>query len=347
MSNYAAKTFFNVIHEKNLINMGIEPTWNDLPTLRKALEDAFEDVGGTHYTAICRSAEGLYHIHDAVTYEKAKRRNAVSKDYGNCHVEEMRGSKEQASNYIEKKGKFAEKGEDVLVIFGNKEGIKDNSGKRTDLEKFEIDVVNGYEEGTFDLNTYIMQHCTSEVEERLLERRYERIMRKYQPEWRPMTVIYVEGVSGSGKSRGFIEHFGNKKYFRVNVSDKTNFPFNGYQGEDILWLDELRPGTFKHAELMQILDGYRMDVDVKYGRFPAMWSIIVITSVFPFKEWYKDSKGNFEDGRKEWERRVTKRYIANNGKWNEIEIDENKNWHEPSQDFMPIDKTTDIPFLDA
>lgn len=339
MTNFAAKTFFNVIHEKNLRNMGIEPTWNDLPTLRKALEDAFAEIGGVHYTAICRSAEGLYHIHDAVTYAKARRRNSVSKDYGNCHVEEMRGTKEQASNYIEKKGKFAEKGEQVLVIFGDKNEIKDNSGKRTDLRLFEQTVVAGYNNGTFDLNRYIMEYCTSESEERLLEKRYERIMRKYQPEWRPMRVIYVEGESGSGKSRGAVQRF--PKAFRTNVSDKTNFPFNGYQGEDVLWLDELRPGIFKHAEFMQILDGYKMDVDVKYGRFPAMWSIVVITSAFKYDDWYKDGM-KYEIGRKEFERRITERYIAKDGEWIPIE---NKNEHESSQNFMPIENKSDIPFL--
>ena len=157
-----------------------------------------------------------------------------------------------------------------------------------------------------------------------------------------MRVIYVEGESGSGKSRGAVERFPNA--FRTIVSDKTNFPFNGYQGEDVLSLDELRPGIFKHAEFMQILDGYKMDVDVKYGRFPALWSTVVITSAFSYNEWYKDGM-KYEIGRKEFERRITERYIAKDGEWIQLTKDENGNWHEPSQDFMPIDKNSDIPFL--
>lgn len=127
--NFDAKTFFNVIHEQSLINMGIEPTWNDLPKLQSALESAFDEIGGKHYTAICLSAEGLYHIHDVVTFEKTTRRNTVSKKFGNCHVEEMRGTKEQAENYILKKGKFEEKGEKILATFGDINAIKNNSGR--------------------------------------------------------------------------------------------------------------------------------------------------------------------------------------------------------------------------
>lgn len=341
--NFDAKTFFNVINEGSLINMGINPTWNDLPALRHALESAFEEIGGIHYTAICRSEQGLYHIHDAVTFPTTKRRNAVSKMFGNCHVEEMRGTKEQAADYIEKNGKFKEKGEDVLVIFGNKDGIKDNQGKRTDLCNFDNEVLTEYSQtGTFDLNNYILMHCSNITQERILQSRFERILRKYQPTWRPMRVIYVEGESGSGKSRGAVERFPNA--FRTNVSDKTNFPFNGYQGEDVLWLDELRPGIFRHAEFMQILDGYKMDIDVKYGRFPALWSTVVITSAFSYNDWYKDGM-KYEIGRKEFERRITERYIAKDGEWIQLTKDENGNWHEPSQDFMPIDSKSDIPFL--
>lgn len=118
--NFDAKTFFNVINEGSLINMGINPTWNDLPALRQALESAFEEIGGIHYTAICRSEQGLYHIHDAVTFPTTKRRNAVSKMFGNCHVEEMRGTKEQAADYIEKTGNSRKKAKTCLLFLATK-----------------------------------------------------------------------------------------------------------------------------------------------------------------------------------------------------------------------------------
>ena len=95
---------------------------------------------------------------------------------------------------------------------------------------------------------------------------------------------------------------------------------------------------------MQLLDGYKLNVDVKYGQFPAMWETVVITSAFPFNEWYKDSAKRYEIGRKEFSRRITERYIAKDGEWIQL-IKENGNWHEPSQDFMPIDSKSDIPFL--
>lgn len=335
--NYTAVTFFNVIHEKSLRNMGIEVDWSNIPKMQAQIETAFNEIGGKHYTAICLSAEGLYHLHDVVTYEKARRRNAVSKDFGNCHVEEMRGTKEQAEDYIQKRGKFEEKGELILATFGNIENIQNNSGKRTDLANFDALCMTD----NFNINDYLLLNVTNEREERYLEKRYARIMTKLNKKWRNVNVIYVEGEAGAGKSRNAFERYPDA--FKASVADKTSFPFNGYHGEKVLWLDELRAGVFTHAELMQILDGYPLNVDVKYGQFPACWDTVLITTAYPFNDWYSNDKfeGN-ENKKAQFQRRIKERYIAENGEWIKIPF-ENGKWHEPAK-FVPISKESDIPF---
>lgn len=318
--------------------MGIEPNWQDLPKLQADLQSAFDEIGGQHFTAICISAEGVYHIHDVVSYKTAKRRDTVSKEYGNCHVEEMRGKKEEAKAYITKAGKFAEKGEKVLCTFGNIDAIKDNSGKRTDLANFDALCL----QEDFNLNSFLLNSCTNERDEKYLERRYARVLAECNKGWRNINVIYVEGEAGDGKSRNAFERY--PKNFKTNVAEKTSFPFNGYHGEKVLWLDELRPGIFSHGELMQILDGYPLNVDVKYGQFPACWTTILITTAFKFTEWYKDDnrEGN-ENRRAQFRRRIKERYIAKDGKWIEVNKDEKGNWIEPSE-FIPIPSNSEIPF---
>lgn len=327
---YTAKTFFCVIHEKSLVNMGIEPKWENAEELKANFESALRDISENNVYTICRSAEGLYHIHLVITFTSAKRSITVAKMLGNCHVEEMRGSKEQAENYIEKRGKFEEKGEQILMRGGSIEKIENNRGKRTDYEEFDKAVLDG----TINLNEHLLT-LANETEVRNFQARYLRLLQRKVKPFRQIHVIYVEGEAGSGKSYGVIERYPNA--YRVSVADKTNFPFNGYSGEKELWLDELRPGVFKHAELMQVLDGYKMNVDVKYGQVPALWETVIITSAMPFDDWYKDSFGRYEVGRKEFQRRIKERYKAYNHKWHKIEtLTEN--------DFMPIDNKTDIPF---
>lgn len=310
-----AKTHFIVIHEKSIENMGIEPTWNDLPALRSALESVFDDIGAKHYSAICISAEGRYHVHVVLTFDKAKRTTAVAKLLGNCHVEDMRGTKEEAADYINKRGKYEEKGEKVLDVFGDINAIQNNSGKRTDLAIFDAAALAD----GFDITKYILEHTTSEREAQNLEKRFYRLLEANAASWRRVEVIYVEGETGSGKTRVAMEKYPNA--FKASVSAKTNFPFNGYKGEKVLILDELRPGIFNPAELFQILDGYRMNIDVKYGCIPACWEKVIITTSMPLSDWFnslQDVQGQ-DNLRKQFKRRIAAHKIAVNGTWRDYD----------------------------
>lgn len=314
--------------------MGIEPCWERAEELQANIESALKDITENYVYTICQSAQGVYHIHLVATFSNTQRSKTVAKHLGNCHVEEMRGTREQADNYINKRGKFEEKGEKILLKGGSIEKIQDNSGRRTDYEEFDKMIMTG-EIYDLSLNRFLLR-LKNETEVRNFTARFTRVLKQIQPNHRNIKVIYVEGESGSGKSKGAIERFPNA--FRASVAEKTNFPFNGYMGEKELWLDELRPGIFNHAELMQILDGYKMNVDVKYGQMPAVWETVIITTAFPFDDWYKDGVKSYEIGRKEFERRISERYIAKNGVWEKIE-----KGMSPRQDFMPIDKN-EIPF---
>lgn len=329
MKNYVAKTFFNVIHQKSLENMGINPKWENLPQLKADLETAFAEIGGNHYTSICLSAEGVYHIHDVVTFENAKRVNAVSKMFGNCHVEEMRGTKDQAKNYIEKKGAYEEKGEKVLSCFGDINAIENNHGKRNDLLRFDEEAL----QDNFDINKYILENCRTETEARNYECRYIRLLERNQKEWRNVKVIYVEGGAGSGKTRGAYERYPN--LYKASVSDKNNFPFDNYKGEKVLLLDELRPNIFTHAELMQILDGYKLTLNVKYGHVPAMWETVIIATAMPLSEWYtgKTDISGQDNRRKQFIRRIAEHKIAVNNQW--LDYDNS---------FLDIPEGLDLPF---
>ena len=132
-----ARTFFLTVWPKSLENVGISSDFDDIPALHKALEDLWIDIGGSHYTAICESADGKRHIHDVVTFDKPKRLSSVAKLYGAAHVEIMRGTKEDAIKYINKEGKFEEKGEVILDKWGNPGAIENNAGSRTDLADFD------------------------------------------------------------------------------------------------------------------------------------------------------------------------------------------------------------------
>lgn len=335
MPSIVARTFFIVIHEKSLVNMGIEPTWENPSALQKALESAIDDIDGKHYSAICISADGRYHIHTVVTFEKPKRATSVAKLLGNCHVEEMRGTKEQAAAYINKDGKFEEKGEKIFAKFGSIESIQNNSGKRTDLSAFDAAALTD----GFNINQWILDYTKTEREAQSFERRFYRLLEAHAAAWRKVSVTYVEGKTGSGKTRVAMETYPNA--FKASVSQRTSFPFNGYKGEKVLILDELRPGIFTPAELFQILDGYKLTIDVKYGSIPACWTNVIITTAIPLDDWFnsKDDIQGQDNLRAQFKRRIAAHKIAVNGTWRDYDEYQKERGFEPpsSFDHIPFD----------
>ena len=62
--------------------------------------------------------------------------SVVKKAYPAMHIQPTKGSKEQAEDYINKRGKWQEKGEKIICI-DQKGEIKGSQGQRSDLEIIE------------------------------------------------------------------------------------------------------------------------------------------------------------------------------------------------------------------
>lgn len=306
-----ARTHFIVIHQKSLDKMGIDTgDWSDIENIKKQLNEFFKDIGGAHYTAICTSAKGLKHIHEVVTFDKAKRQGAVSKLYGNAHVEEMRGTKEQAEDYINKRGKFEEKGETIQAIWGDIEAIQNNAGTRTDIKNFDALCMTD----DFSIDKFLLDYTNSRSIQMYKDRYYRLCRVKAMNEERDIKVIYVQGIPGSGKTRGVRDRINSySQTFWADCTDSNNaFPFDGYACERVLVLDELRPGIFDVGTLLRVLDRYPYKVNIKGGNAPACWDTVYITTAFDIYEWFKfDDPGKRADNlRQQFLRRIHEYYVV-------------------------------------
>ena len=66
--------------------------------------------------AFCVSADGLPHCHAVFEDTKTMRFTAVKKLFPGMHIEPTKGTKDQAEDYINKRGKWQEKGENIVCI---------------------------------------------------------------------------------------------------------------------------------------------------------------------------------------------------------------------------------------
>lgn len=317
--NYVCKTAFMVLHKKSLENLGITTDFSKQDDIIAALQDvagADCDIGGS----LAVSKDGLEHIHLAATYPKAKRIGGISKMWGNAHVDPQRGTKEQAEAYIKKEGKWEEKGEKVLKVFGDfNKCLTDRSGARTDLsikDKLLVD----RQKPNFSLDQWLVENVPDDKPQlwRYCQNVHLSKLISEVPPVREVTVNYIQGGSYSGKNFPIETHIPN--IFKVNMANKE-FPFDGYMGEEDIMFDELRPNQVKEVNtLLQWLDKYRVPLNLKGSRGMLNAKRIWITTAFNFEDWYKDGEKvkNVESItkiREQFRRRIDNVYRAENWKW--------------------------------
>lgn len=177
------------------------------------------------------------------------------------HIEERKGTQEQASEYCKKEDDFVEFGE------------LSQQGQRTDW-KMALEMLQSGMSVTDVITVQPQLMPCIKALERM------RQITKCDPIERDVNVIVAYGDAGAGKSRFFWE-------MDDNLFSKPNGDWwDGYMGEDSVLLDDFYGGIM-YAEFLKVLDRYKLRVPVKGGFVGARWKNVFITSNEAPSKWYK------------------------------------------------------------
>ena len=220
--------------------------------------------------------EGTPHMHMVLEDPEKSRFSAVQKLYQGIHISVTRGSKEQAEDYINKRGRFEEKQHTVVVPAIYRGVIKANRGTRNDLDIIKELVEQGLTPNQImDKNIHFRKNSEIIVAEYFRKRNLE------TPMQREVKVVWHVGESGSGKSYTSIklgEIHGNENIYMY--TDYSKGGFDKYCGEEILFIDEFK-GDITFRTLLGLLDGYKIQLSCRYTNKYAFWNEVHLTSVFP------------------------------------------------------------------
>lgn len=105
---------------------------------------------------------------------------------------------------------------------------------------------------------------------------------------RSIDVIYIYGHAGVGKSR-LAKDYAEKSDSDYFLTGSSRDPFQRYDGQSTIILDELRPSTFPYNDLLKLLDPFNT-----YSNAPSRYfdkaltaNLIIITSPYSPKEFYQ------------------------------------------------------------
>lgn len=118
------------------------------------------------------------------------------------------------------------------------------------------------------------------------------------PIWTDVEVLVFWGEPGCGKTRKCWE-LDENLYTVPTPSGNGCLWFDGYKDQETILFDDFY-GWIKYDEIIRLLDGYRMRLQVKGGFVQKRWKRVLMTSNAHPEDWYR---------RNEWtalERRISK-----------------------------------------
>lgn len=179
-----------------------------------------------------------------------------------------KGTQEQNITYCSKDKRFVEFGE------------KGEQGKRTDLDDCRDMLTSGaqmIDVAEAHFGSFVRYHKGFEKFSYLLNQRNAQ-------KWRNVTVWYIWGPPGCGKSRYCWDR--SPDLFAV-PDGNTGFWWTGYQNEDAILFDDFR-GTVPLHTFLKWTDGHKLQVSVHGGQVYVNYTTVYITSNLPFEELYKN-----------------------------------------------------------
>jgi hypothetical protein len=247
-------------------------------------EQALADWIADHPTrtgavAYCISADGLVHLHMVLEDSSKSRFSAVKTTYPKAHIEPTQGRKEEAENYIQKRGKFAEKGEVVVYIARHGE-IQGRQGQRSDIAH----IVQMIEDGIPNKQIRQLYPAQYFLHQSKIERIRQEIRQELAAgECRPLVVKYIYGTSGTGKTRYINDTYGATAF---RVTDYSH-PFDGYNGQDILVFEEFH-SQITMSGMLDYLDVYCTELPSRYANKIAVYSKVYIISNLSLEQQYQN-----------------------------------------------------------
>lgn len=193
-----------------------------------------------------------------------------------AHLDMRKGPKASAIAYVTKEDTRVE-GEEPIRIGEIK---PDKRGKRSDLQRLREEILTS--DRSFD--EVLLEFPEAARHHRMVQELIgARDRTKARQKIRDVTVTYLFGGTGVGKTSYVFEQT-NGFENTCRITDYAN-PFDSYQGEDILFLDEF-VGGLPISLMLNIMDIYPLLLPARYSdRIAAYSQVIIVSNLPPWKVW--------------------------------------------------------------
>lgn len=292
------------------------PTEDEIEKLRNLDESKFKWA----IFALETGEEGTEHVQAAWSFKHAKTFEATKKFLGSnrWHFEEMRSTAFSAYAYCFKGEQSKEDWESEGIdgeTYGKNVNIIQKYGKNPEKgdgkECIWTEILGAIQNGWKNYEICakwpsVAMRCQAALD------RYRLEWESSQAEWRDVKVEYWWGPTGTGKTRQALYDENGK--FRTDVYRATNskHPFDKYDGQDVLVIEEFR-SQWSCRDMLNWLDGHPLHLPARYADRMAQYTKVIIISNWEFGEQYTSVQDNSPATWEAFKRRVGEvRYLGLN-----------------------------------
>lgn len=282
----------------------------------EALKEALAKFTGMLYWCMC-DEEGdeceTYHTHIYFVLRTPTLHTVVANRFPDIHREIVRGTSADNRAYVLKDGEKYHKQPDGTYDYTDTSGKQhkgknysdtfeewgempwERQGKSKDVDKIYSMIKDGAS------NLEIVDAVPSGMLNLEKIERTRSMLRDsaFADSWRDLTVTYIFGASGVGKTRSVMDQYGYRNCYRVT---DYKHPFDTYDGQDVLVLEEYR-SQFKIADILNYLDGYPLLLPCRYFNRQACFTKVFLITNIPLEDQYRTVS---EDSRSAFCRRIHK-----------------------------------------
>ncbi len=144
------------------------------------------------------------------------------------------------------------------------------------------------------------------IEDGLRQLRFKKWVEEKKKTKEKIKIVWAFGAAGTGKTHYCCDFF-EKRNIKYFMTTGSNDPFQDYDGQKALIIDELRPDTFRYRDLLQILDPYNFEQKktiARYHNARIMSDYIFVTSPFDPLTFYNKMHNNKHDAFDQLYRRI-------------------------------------------
>ena len=233
------------------------------------------------------------HIQLYIEFTRGTEFSYIKKWFSTAHIERRKGSREQARDYCMKEDTRKEGHQPIEIG----DWISDQQGKRTDI----IIVLDMLENGA-TLEEIRQQYTSTYFRymNKLKQYQQELLVEENKNKFRNLNVNYVFGITGVGKTRSIMEHFGYDNVYRI--TDYKN-PWELYNSQRIVMFEEFR-SSLPIEQMLNYLDGYPLQLPARYSNKYACFTEIFIVSNWRFAQQYQFVQQDYPETYEAFKRRI-------------------------------------------